>query len=268
MNLRPRQKQRFSGFTRAEGMVLSVYARDGGVGKFGVEKMERLFDESKEQSPEVDFYKNLARSFNYSNNRAGKPILKWTEVQSWFQKKRKNVPMKETSSDSNIIQNEATENPKSPENGEKGQDISKMEYEARSSTDGAWYDVDAFLSHKFTSSHEIEVYVRYTGFGSEEDEWVNVKSDVRERSIALEHSECHKVNTGDLVVCFQERQDQARHYDAHVISIQRRLHDIRGCRCIFLIRYDHDNTESGVEEIMLPAKLVCFHFHRQPMIIY
>ena len=32
---------------------------------------------------------------------------------------------------------------------------------------------------------------------------MNVKRGVRERSIPLEHSECHKVKLGDLVLCFQ-----------------------------------------------------------------
>ncbi|KAL6530754.1 hypothetical protein OROGR_014614 [Orobanche gracilis] len=222
MNLRPRPKQPFTGFTKAE-----------------VEKMEWLFHECKEQSLDENFYKKLARRFSHSNNRAGKPILKWTEVQSWFQKKRKNSLLKESSLDS------ATENPIFRED-EKSRDISKLEFEARSSTDGAWYDVDTFLSHRFNSSGEIEVCVRYVGFGAEEDEWVNVKNDVRERSIALEHSECDKLNVGDRVVCFQEKQDQARYYDARVISIQRRLHDVRGCRCLFLIRYDHHKTEERV----------------------
>ncbi|KAL6547553.1 hypothetical protein OROHE_009258 [Orobanche hederae] len=70
-----------------------------------VEKMERLFHDCKEQSLGENFYKKLAKRFSYSNNRAGKPILKWTEVRSWFQKKRKNSLLKETSFDS------ATENP-------------------------------------------------------------------------------------------------------------------------------------------------------------
>lgn len=39
---------------------------------------------------------------------------------------------------------------------------------------------------------------------------------------------------------FQERRDEARYFDAHVLEVKRRLHDIRGCRCLFLIRYDHD----------------------------
>lgn len=48
-----------------------------------------------------------------------------------------------------------------------------------------------------------EVRVRYAGFGREEDEWVNVRRAVRDRSIPLEESECHKVKVGDLVLCFQ-----------------------------------------------------------------
>lgn len=48
-----------------------------------------------------------------------------------------------------------------------------------------------------------EVRVRYAGFGKEDDEWVNVKNRVRERSIPLEASDCHKVKVGDLVLCFQ-----------------------------------------------------------------
>lgn len=48
-----------------------------------------------------------------------------------------------------------------------------------------------------------EVRVRFQGFGPEEDEWVHVKRAVRERSIPLESSECHKVEMGDLVLCFQ-----------------------------------------------------------------
>ncbi|EYU29290.1 hypothetical protein MIMGU_mgv1a0166741mg, partial [Erythranthe guttata] len=62
MNLRPRERQPFSGFTKAE-----------------VRKMEKLLNESKEQSLDEDFFKILARIFNRSSNRAGKPLLKWTE---------------------------------------------------------------------------------------------------------------------------------------------------------------------------------------------
>ena len=45
--------------------------------------------------------------------------------------------------------------------------------------------------------------MRFSGFSKEEDEWVNMKRGVRERSVPLEPSECQKVKVGDLVLCFQ-----------------------------------------------------------------
>ncbi|CAI9780267.1 unnamed protein product [Fraxinus pennsylvanica] len=63
MDLWPRQRQSFSGFTLAE-----------------VEKMKHLHKESSEQSLNEEFYKNLARLFNRSSGRAGKSVVKWTEV--------------------------------------------------------------------------------------------------------------------------------------------------------------------------------------------
>ena len=51
-----------------------------------------------------------------------------------------------------------------------------------------------------------EVRVRFVGFGAEEDEWLNVKKAVRQRSVPLEHSECHTVKVGDVLLCFQVTQ--------------------------------------------------------------
>lgn len=48
-----------------------------------------------------------------------------------------------------------------------------------------------------------EVRVRFAGFRNVEDEWVNVKRGVRERSIPLEPSECQRVKVGDLVLCYR-----------------------------------------------------------------
>lgn len=41
----------------------------------------------------------------------------------------------------------------------------------------------------------------------------------------------------------QEGKEQALYFDAHVLDAQRRRHDVRGCRCRFLVRYDHDQSE-------------------------
>ncbi|KAK9273270.1 hypothetical protein L1049_018077 [Liquidambar formosana] len=236
--LRPRDREVFTGFTKAE-----------------IEKMEKLLNGSGEPLLNKEFCQKLTKSFNRSKDRAGKPVIKWTEVQSWFQERQLDCPSKVTSSPNaskkmSILpkvrpSNKAHEGPQMKK-GEKVADLSELEFEARSSKDGAWYDVDMFLTHRFLTSGEPEVRVRFVGFGAEEDEWVNVKKAVRERSVPLEHSECQKIKVGDIVLCFQERRDQAIYYDAHVLEIQRRLHDIRGCRCLFLIRYDHDNSEERV----------------------
>ncbi|BFG18517.1 hypothetical protein CerSpe_047910 [Prunus speciosa] len=229
--LRPRHREVHIGFTEAE-----------------TQKMERLLRELGEQVLERQFCQNIAKCFNRSAGRAGKPIVKWTEVQSWLQNRAQELPnISKNISEQQEIRpsNKALGSSEIPEE-EKTGNISELEFEARSSKDGAWYDVESFLAHRSLSLGETEVRVRFVGFGAEEDEWVNVKRAVRERSVPLEHSECQNLKVGDLVLCFQERRDQAIYYDAHIIEIQRKMHDIRGCRCLFSIRYNHDNIEERV----------------------
>ncbi|KAJ7958835.1 Protein SAWADEE HOMEODOMAIN like [Quillaja saponaria] len=227
--LRPRNRPVFSGFTNAE------------LGKMG-----KMLKESGEQSLHPEFCRRIANSFNRSTGRAGKPVVKWVKVRSWFKSRLQHSP---------ASQNECVLPKAPPVKGNEGENIlelAELEFEARSSKDGAWYDVDMFLTHRFLGNDESEVRVRFVGFGADEDEWVNIKRAVRERSVPMEQTECHKVKVGDIVLCFQERRDQAIYYDAHVLEIQRRIHDIRGCRCLFLIRYDHDNTEERV-----PLRRLC-----------
>ncbi|TYK03836.1 protein SAWADEE HOMEODOMAIN-like protein 1-like isoform X1 [Cucumis melo var. makuwa] len=100
--------------------------------------------------------------------------------------------------------------------------------------------------YHYETTGKKDARVRYAGFGKDEDEWVNVARGVRDRSIPLESSECYRVKVGDLVLCFRERQDHALYFDAYVVEIQRRLHDIGGCRCIFVVRYEHDHYEEKV----------------------
>ncbi|CAI7809306.1 unnamed protein product, partial [Closterium sp. NIES-54] len=97
-----------------------------------------------------------------------------------------------------------------------------------------------------TESGEEQVLVRFFGFADEEDEWVSARLSVRPRSLPCEGSECVAVLPGDVVLCFQEASDQALYFDADVRDVQRRRHDVRGCRCRFWVRYRHDNTEVSV----------------------
>ncbi|CAI5457554.1 unnamed protein product, partial [Closterium sp. Yama58-4] len=117
---------------------------------------------------------------------------------------------------------------------------------------GTWYDVASLLAHRKTESGEEQVLVRFFGFADEEDEWVSARLSVRPRSLPCEGSECVAVLPGDVVLCFQEASDQALYFDADVRDVQRRRHDVRGCRCRFWVRYRHDNTEEVV-----PLRKIC-----------
>ncbi|KAG6756322.1 hypothetical protein POTOM_039749 [Populus tomentosa] len=136
--------------------------------------------------------------------------------------------------------------------GRASSENSYMEFEAKSARDGAWYDVGTFLSHRYLDKGDPEVLVRFAGFGPDEDEWLNVCRQVRQRSLPCEASECVAVLPGDLILCFQEGKDQALYFDAHVLDAQRRRHDVRGCRCRFLVRYDHDQSEE-----IVPLRKIC-----------
>lgn len=217
--------------------------------------MENLLKEPGELSLGRDLYMRLAKRFNCCKDRAGKPAIKWAEVQTWFLSRQQ--PIKLQNGVSVKLAEKLSAVPESCSNkalqicvtseGGMVPDLSKLEFEARSATDGAWYDVQTFLTYRLLSSGESEARVRYAGFGAEDDEWVNVKKNIRERSLPIEHSECGKLKVGDLVVCFQESGEMARYFDAHILGIQQKMHDIRGCRCLFLIRYDHDSTEERVQ---------------------
>ncbi|KAI3466079.1 hypothetical protein Pfo_022742 [Paulownia fortunei] len=136
--------------------------------------------------------------------------------------------------------------------GRNASENSQMEFEAKSARDGAWYDVASFLSHRSLETGDPEALVRFAGFGPEEDEWVNIRRHVRQRSLPCESSECVAVLPGDLILCFQEGKEQALYFDAHVLDAQRRRHDVRGCRCRFLVRYDHDHSEE-----IVPLRKIC-----------
>ncbi|PSS07403.1 Protein SAWADEE HOMEODOMAIN like [Actinidia chinensis var. chinensis] len=192
-------------------------------------EMESLLKEVGEKSPSRDFCQELATRFSCSTDRTGKSAMKWEKVRSWFQDKQKELAAKVTK-------------PK----GERIAGLSGLLFEAQSSKDGGWFDVSSFLNFRILRTGTLEVRVRFAGFGKEEDEWVNVETGVRERSIPLESSECHWIHVGDLVICFRESDDDAIYCDAHIVKIHRRLHDVRSCRCIFVVRYEDNEAEEKV----------------------
>ncbi|KAL0319300.1 UNVERIFIED_CONTAM: protein SAWADEE HOMEODOMAIN1 [Sesamum angustifolium] len=221
--------------------------------KLQIVEMEKLFKKMTEQSISQEFCQDLSAKFNFSTHRSEKAPMTWEQVESWFQEKQRNLAA--TIIPSRAHRGTVTKKAAVIKKREKVPTISASEaavqlpnlmFEARSAKDYAWFDVASFLSYRVLCSGEMVVRVRFAGFGKEEDEWVNIKRAVRERSIPLEHSECDRVNVGDLVLCFREAEDHALYCDAHVVEIERQAHDGSGCTCIFVVRYDHDNVEGKV----------------------
>eukprot|EP01018_Ginkgo_biloba_P007839 Gb_33346 [translate_table: standard] len=227
-------------------------------------EMEKVLEDVKGAIPSRDTIRSLAEKFSASPERAGKVLVQSKQVWNWFQNRRyaqkskgAKVPGKLNCvpgpRDDSVAKRAVTNSSAVP-SGRKALDGAQMEFEAKSARDGAWYDVSSFVTHRMFESGDPEVRVRFSGFGAEEDEWVNVRKCVRQRSLPCEASECVAVLPGDLILCFQEGKEQALYFDAHVLDAQRRRHDVRGCRCRFLVRYDHDQSE--LQEIV-PLRKIC-----------
>ncbi|GAV64025.1 hypothetical protein CFOL_v3_07543 [Cephalotus follicularis] len=249
-----------------------------------VTEMETILQEHHNAIPAREIMIALAEKFSEMPERKGKIVVQMKQVWNWFQNKRYALRAKSNKAPGKL---NVTPMPREdstpvrvghqpgaaplqapvttpmpvpvpvasgqvPSAGRGSAENSYMEFEAKSVRDGAWYDVQNFLAHKNLETGDPEVQVRFAGFGPDEDEWVNVRKHVRQRSLPCEASECVAVLPGDLILCFQEGKDQALYFDAHVLDAQRRRHDVRGCRCRFLVRYDHDQSEE-----IVPLRKVC-----------
>ncbi|XP_023641868.1 protein SAWADEE HOMEODOMAIN HOMOLOG 2 isoform X1 [Capsella rubella] len=252
-----------------------------------VTEMEAILLQHNTAMPGRHILEALADKFSESPERKGKIVVQFKQIWNWFQNRRyalrargnkapgklnvSSMPRMDLPNQMrNVIQPLAA--PKTthmtgnlpgmtpapsgilvPGVMRSGSDNSYLEFEAKSARDGAWYDVQAFLAHRNLEIGDPEVQVRFAGFEVEEDEWINVKKHVRQRSLPCEASECVAVLAGDLVLCFQEGKDQALYFDAIVLDAQRRRHDVRGCRCRFLVRYSHDQSEQEI----VPLRKIC-----------
>ncbi|KAH9763899.1 protein SAWADEE HOMEODOMAIN-like protein 2 [Citrus sinensis] len=224
--------------------------------------MEGILQEHHNAMPSREILVALAEKFSESPERKGKIMVQMKQVWNWFQNRRYAIRAKSIKSPGKLnvtplarddstpgrnvpqpvaapipIPMSASVPPTMPASanvpsgrmgsvlGRAASESTFMEFEAKSARDGAWYDVSAFLAQRNFDTADPEVQVRFAGFGAEEDEWVNIKRHVRQRSLPCEASECVAVLPGDLILCFQEGKDQALYFDAHVLDAQRRRHD-------------------------------------------
>ncbi|XP_017255760.1 protein SAWADEE HOMEODOMAIN HOMOLOG 1 isoform X2 [Daucus carota subsp. sativus] len=236
--------------------------------------MESLYKEKGEETFSEKCCEELATKFSFSAHRIGKESIECKQVKSWFYEKHHRTAPKDTQHTSfeefvSSLRNKAsgisspatsgpvvpldspvltdTMRPSDKSKAERVAELTDLRYEALSAKDGAWFDVASFLNYRVLYSGEIEVRVRFSGFNHDEDEWVNMKRAVRERSIPLEPSECHKIKVGDLVLCYRANADHALYSDAHVLDIERNIHDAESCSCMFLVKFDYDETEAKVD---------------------
>ncbi|KAL9232450.1 hypothetical protein vseg_007561 [Gypsophila vaccaria] len=234
-----------------------------------VAQMEAILKRHEGHVPPRDLLVALAQRFSQSPERDGKMVVQMKQVWNWFQNRRyalraKSVEPSAKPSTSPVTRNDVAPvmnvhsfpqqmaTSSGPHVAGNPSEAPVMEFEAKSARDGAWYDVQMFISLKHLDTDTPEVLVRFAGFGPEDDEWVNIVKHVRQRSLPCEASECIVVLPGDLILCFQEGKEQALYFDAHVLDAQRRRHDVRGCRCRFLVRYDHDQSEE-----IVPLRKIC-----------
>ncbi|KAK8946080.1 hypothetical protein KSP40_PGU015951 [Platanthera guangdongensis] len=221
-----------------------------------VRHMEMLLQGGKDELSDSNFHQKLTDYFN-AQSRSENKAIQMKQVQRWFLRRLKveknaEVPLPSLLKEMALTVNESLPNDAiecldlPEDNWDEISEGLRMEFEAKSYRDQAWYDVSTFLAHRVLSSGEVEVCARFTGFGPEEDEWVNAREAVRDRSIPMEPSECWRVKEGEIFLCFRDKDEAAYHFDAHVVAIERNNHDIRDCSCTFLVRYDHDQTEEIV----------------------
>ncbi|XP_058092964.1 protein SAWADEE HOMEODOMAIN HOMOLOG 2-like [Magnolia sinica] len=190
-----------------------------------VVEMEACLQEVNNAIPARETICSLAEKFSASADRAGKIVVQPKQVWNWFQNRRYALRAKLIKAPGKLsistIQDDSVplrNAPISVPSGRHALDKTQMEFEAKSARDGAWYDVSTFISHRMFDTGDPEVRVQFSGFGAEEDEWINVRKCVRQRSLPCEAAECVAVLPGDLVLCFQEGKEQALYFDAHVLD--------------------------------------------------
>ncbi|KAL4560005.1 hypothetical protein LXL04_032153 [Taraxacum kok-saghyz] len=234
-------------------------------------EMENLYRKRGKELQQQQFCEELATKFSCSTNRHEKSMITWDQVQTWFLDRQlfSAVKTKTTSvTDSYAVKKQSAFTHSSPNALEKLVTLSKawadadkptkpkaqrvaelsdLMFEALSAKDFAWYDVAAFTNFRVLYHGELEVRVRFSGFSHDQDEWVNVRKGLRERSIPLVPSECHKVKVGDLLLCYRANEDHALYSDAYLVRVERQLHDQESCTCAFVVRFEYDNAEVEVK---------------------
>uniref|UniRef100_A0A804MMP8 Homeobox domain-containing protein n=1 Tax=Zea mays TaxID=4577 RepID=A0A804MMP8_MAIZE len=171
----------------------------------------------------------LADKFSASPERAGKVAIQPKQVWNWFQNRRYSHRAKTPRAASSPP---AKMTPSGADHHQHAANASAFRAAQLSSVAAAHHGSSS------TGKNPVEsVSVEFEAKSARDGAWYDVAAFLSHRLF----------ESGD-----PEGKDQALYYDAHVLDAQRRRHDVRGCRCRFLVRYDHDSSEE-----IVPLRKVC-----------
>ncbi|KAK8618818.1 hypothetical protein V6N13_132797 [Hibiscus sabdariffa] len=140
-------------------------------------EMENSYKAKGDETLNEEFCKKLATNFSSSSNRLGKSTVTWQQVQHFFQEKQMEKQNEQDPSAMALdlfvdLSDANSSKPLEIMHQRKGtaEDLKELSFEARSSKDYAWYDVETFLNYRVLYNGELEVRVRFSGFAKAEDE--------------------------------------------------------------------------------------------------
>ncbi|AQL03550.1 protein SAWADEE HOMEODOMAIN HOMOLOG 2 isoform X1 [Zea mays] len=249
------------------------------------EMEERLFPVTNRRLDHI-LMDELALKFSCFRRRAGMVPVKPKQVLNWFYNNRNKTSAKVAareahapwefwanhqqararggSSISKLKPKKATTHAGSS-SGNNYIDVYHTKFEAKSARDGSWYLVEEFLTEKFCESGDLQVLVRFPGFGVEEAEWIDVRTcTLRQRSVPYKATECADVHIWDPVLCYKVSEQSGLYFDAEVHAIERKTHNSgEECDCKILVLYVHDNSEDIVSLKKLRRRYVEYDYKPQ-----
>ncbi|KAL4854430.1 Chromodomain-helicase-DNA-binding protein 3 [Chlorella vulgaris] len=129
-----------------------------------------------------------------------------------------------------------------------------QQLEGRSASDRAWYDCDVSIRD---GSRDGSLFLRFSGYGTDEEEPLTDLSSLRYSSLAANASDCVRLVPGTLVSGFKRSVHDDLWIDAEVVGRQEAKHAGGKCRCSFTVKWldtaDAGKTaELGIGDICLP----------------
>nr|CAB3456779.1 unnamed protein product [Digitaria exilis] len=197
-----------------------------------VAEMEARLQQLNNSIPNRVVLQTLADKFSASPERAGRVSIQPKQVWNWFQNRRYSHRAKTTSRAAPPPATKMT--PSGADHIQHATSSSAFRAAAQQPSAAAGHHGSSPAAGK----NLVEgVQVEFEAKSARDGAWYDVAAFLSHRLF----------ESGE-----PEGKEQALYFDARVLDAQRRRHDVRGCRCRFLVRYDHDSSEE-----IVPLRKVC-----------